>query len=209
MISLEEYNHLKQKILNKTDTSEDCRKVILSPYFEQDRELKTVLEKRHQKLKPKYVLNSLQIQKIRKMQKANRQRNFKNKITRTKEERKLEQDKKKLSTRRKKVLAILARKLKICLREQRLYEEKIERKKTEHERRSDSASIKHDSNAPDSSKYRGVYFNKVSNKYKASIKHKQKKIHIGMFSDEIEAAKAYDSKAKELHGLKATLNFPG
>ena len=34
------------------------------------------------------------------------------------------------------------------------------------------------------------------------------KINIGYFDDEVDAAKAYDRKAVELHGEFATLNFP-
>jgi hypothetical protein len=36
-----------------------------------------------------------------------------------------------------------------------------------------------------------------------------KPLCIGLFSSEIEAAKAYDAKARELFGAEALLNFPG
>ena len=35
-----------------------------------------------------------------------------------------------------------------------------------------------------------------------------KRKHLGHFSDEIEAAKVYDAKVKELFGDYAKLNFP-
>ena len=47
-----------------------------------------------------------------------------------------------------------------------------------------------------------------SGKYAVGIIKNKVKIHLGTFSDPIEAAKAYDAKAKELHGSKAKLNFP-
>jgi prophage antirepressor-like protein len=50
-----------------------------------------------------------------------------------------------------------------------------------------------------SSKYYGVSFMKSQNKYKAVLVHNKKQIHIGFFSDEIEAAKAYNKKAVELN----------
>jgi len=44
-------------------------------------------------------------------------------------------------------------------------------------------------------------------KYKAQIKNKGKLIHIGWFYDSIDAAKAYDTKAKKLFE-NPYLNFP-
>jgi hypothetical protein len=58
------------------------------------------------------------------------------------------------------------------------------------------------------SRYKGVYFIKRLNKWKAVITYNSKTIHIGCFSDEISAGKAYDKKAKELFGEYAYLNFP-
>lgn len=54
--------------------------------------------------------------------------------------------------------------------------------------------------------FKGV---KTSNKghFEARIRHSGKTIYIGGFKDPIEAAKAYDEKAKELHGQFAYLNF--
>lgn len=58
------------------------------------------------------------------------------------------------------------------------------------------------------SSYKGVQFNKRHNKWTASITFMGKTFRIGTFTDEIEAAKAYDKKAKELFGEFAYLNFP-
>jgi hypothetical protein len=57
------------------------------------------------------------------------------------------------------------------------------------------------------SKYKGVSWSK-RNKWASVISLNLKRIHIGYFDDEIEAAKAYDKKAKELFGEFAYLNFP-
>jgi group I intron endonuclease len=81
----------------------------------------------------------------------------------------------------------------------------------EHINRSIGGRRKYTNKIPDSSAYRGVCWHAHKNgcgKWKASIKHKGKKIHIGLFDDEIEAAKAYDEKALLFHGIKAKLNFP-
>ncbi len=58
------------------------------------------------------------------------------------------------------------------------------------------------------SKYKGVYWHKQHKKYRASICHNKKRLHLGYFKDEIDAAKAYDKKARELFGEFAYLNFP-
>ncbi|MDD5011850.1 MAG: AP2 domain-containing protein [Phycisphaerae bacterium] len=58
-----------------------------------------------------------------------------------------------------------------------------------------------------SSKYKGVSQEKKSKKWRAIIYHKRRKIHLGMFDSETEAAKAYDKAARELFGEYAKLNF--
>jgi hypothetical protein len=55
------------------------------------------------------------------------------------------------------------------------------------------------------SKYLGVYFDRQY--IIAAIRLKGKKIHIGVFKTEEEAARAYDKKAKELFGEFANPNF--
>lgn len=55
------------------------------------------------------------------------------------------------------------------------------------------------------SKYKGVHFSK--GKFTARIQSEGKRIYIGRFLTEEEAAKAYDEKAKLLHGKYAYLNF--
>ena len=56
-----------------------------------------------------------------------------------------------------------------------------------------------------SSKYRGVY--KSRNRFLADIKHHNKTVHLGVFTNEIDAAKAYNQKAIELRGSKAIINL--
>lgn len=58
-----------------------------------------------------------------------------------------------------------------------------------------------------SSKYKGVHFCKIMNKWKFSIKKDNKTSFYGYSETEEEAAKAYDKKAKELFGEFAYLNF--
>ena len=48
--------------------------------------------------------------------------------------------------------------------------------------------------------YKGVYWCKKENKYKAQIGHKRKKYYLGSFDCPKEASKAYEAKAKEIHG---------
>ncbi|MBP7054057.1 MAG: HNH endonuclease [Phycisphaerae bacterium] len=55
---------------------------------------------------------------------------------------------------------------------------------------------------------KGVTWQRHCNKYKASIGCEGTPKHIGYYDDPIEAAKAYDRKARELFGEFARLNFP-
>lgn len=58
-----------------------------------------------------------------------------------------------------------------------------------------------------SSKYKGVWWDKVRKKWKSQIKHNNCMIYLGYFISEKEAAKMYDIKAIELFGEFAYLNF--
>jgi len=58
------------------------------------------------------------------------------------------------------------------------------------------------------SRYKGVYWDKSAGKWRAQIWHNGKRIHLGLFIDEIEAAKAYDVAARRLFGEYARCNFP-
>jgi hypothetical protein len=55
--------------------------------------------------------------------------------------------------------------------------------------------------------YVGVRWKTSNRKWVARINLAGKQIHIGYFTDLLEAAKAYDAKALELHGEFAKLNF--
>ena len=59
-----------------------------------------------------------------------------------------------------------------------------------------------------SSKYTGVSWQKQSKKWMVQIRYKGRRIFLGLFEDEIQAAKAYDKAAKIYHGEFASLNFP-
>jgi hypothetical protein len=58
------------------------------------------------------------------------------------------------------------------------------------------------------SKYKGVSWNKILKKWSAAVQLNKKRFYAGHFTDEIDAAKAYDKKASQLHGEFACLNFP-
>jgi len=57
------------------------------------------------------------------------------------------------------------------------------------------------------SKYKGVSWDKKSNKWKASLTTDNKSRHLGFFVDEVEAAKAYDSAAIEIFKEYSCINF--
>ena len=56
------------------------------------------------------------------------------------------------------------------------------------------------------SKYKGVFRLKNSKKWMAQIRFNGKATYLGLFKDEVEAAKKYNTKAKELFGEFAFLN---
>lgn len=58
------------------------------------------------------------------------------------------------------------------------------------------------------SQYKGVCWNKKEGKWIAQIGLNKQRIRIGAFNNEEEAARAYDAKARELHGEFARPNFP-
>lgn len=63
-------------------------------------------------------------------------------------------------------------------------------------------------NKNSSSKYKSVYWHKRKSKWYVQIRFNSKRIHIGYFDNEVQAALAYDAKAMELFGEYAKLNFP-
>ena len=59
-----------------------------------------------------------------------------------------------------------------------------------------------------SSRFIGVYFDKRKDLWSACINFHRKRIWLGYFKNEIDAAKAYDKAALEYHKEFARLNFP-
>lgn len=59
-----------------------------------------------------------------------------------------------------------------------------------------------------SSRFMGVCLPKSRRKFDAYIKYGYKRLWLGSFDNEIDAAKAYDEAAKKYHGEFARLNFP-
>jgi hypothetical protein len=59
-----------------------------------------------------------------------------------------------------------------------------------------------------SSRFRGVSWQKNARKWAATICFRAVRYYLGLFEDEVEAARARDRKAIELHGEFAWLNFP-
>ena len=54
----------------------------------------------------------------------------------------------------------------------------------------------------------GVHLEKDRNLFRVNISHRGKKLYIGRFANEIDAARAYDRAALKYHGEFARLNFP-
>lgn len=58
------------------------------------------------------------------------------------------------------------------------------------------------------SRYRGVFLYRPTGRWTASIRYQSKLHTCGAFDTEIEAARAYDAKVRELIGPTALINFP-
>jgi len=58
-----------------------------------------------------------------------------------------------------------------------------------------------------SSKYKGVSWHKEHKKWRAYITFKDKYIHLGYFTNEDDAGRAYNKRAKELFNKYANLNI--
>lgn len=69
-------------------------------------------------------------------------------------------------------------------------------------------SINQGIRSTNTSGYKGVGFYKNQKRWYASIRYRYKPIFLGCYSNPIDAARAYDKKAKELFGEFAYLNFP-
>lgn len=57
------------------------------------------------------------------------------------------------------------------------------------------------------SKYKGVFWDKNKNKWKANISINYRTIHLGSFDNELDAAHAYDKSAISIFGEFARVNF--
>eukprot|EP01138_Halocafeteria_seosinensis_P016414 gb/GECG01016745.1/.p1 GENE.gb/GECG01016745.1/~~gb/GECG01016745.1/.p1 ORF type:complete len:588 (+),score=86.49 gb/GECG01016745.1/:1-1764(+) len=57
------------------------------------------------------------------------------------------------------------------------------------------------------SRYYGVSWHKSSQRWAVQIRHDGKRIHVGYFADELEAAIAYDKIARNLRGTHTKTNF--
>ncbi|MFA5934997.1 MAG: AP2 domain-containing protein [Candidatus Paceibacterota bacterium] len=58
------------------------------------------------------------------------------------------------------------------------------------------------------SPYKGAQWDKVQNKWRCAIVVNKKSIYLGVYVNDIDAAKAYDKAAKKYFGEFAYINFP-
>ncbi len=71
-----------------------------------------------------------------------------------------------------------------------------------------SENIRNTRKSRGTSKFKGVFWDTRCRKWIAAIHHVGRRIHLGVFDDEAEAAHAYDRMARKLFGEYARLNFP-
>ena len=57
------------------------------------------------------------------------------------------------------------------------------------------------------SRYKGVTWDAPNRHWRALIQVQKKRIHVGYFDDEVEAARAYDTAARQHFGPLAVTNF--
>jgi hypothetical protein len=57
--------------------------------------------------------------------------------------------------------------------------------------------------------YKGVHWHALRGRWRAEITTDSRRIHLGLFDDPIQAARAYDEAANRYFGEFARVNFPG
>lgn len=88
-----------------------------------------------------------------------------------------------------------------------IYHDKLDNRKSQLRLAKHCQNMSNSRHRKGTSKYKGVNWDITKNKWVSGIMLNYKRIHIGYFTDEEEAAKAYDKKALELFGEFAYLNF--
>jgi hypothetical protein len=78
---------------------------------------------------------------------------------------------------------------------------------THSENRRNARGISSRNGSPTSSVFKGVNFDRPNGKWRACIQEEGKRRHLGYFTSEIDAARAYDAAARSMYGEYARVNF--